>query len=106
MGMPGRRRSRRQSNKDSGSREGPSRTQVTVSDLQDLFDKRKLSADQWKELGTRLGLEPGILNEIQSDNAGKPNSSRMCLLEMLDAWLKIESAGEDATLNKFKKALR
>ena len=101
--MPGRRRGRSQSNKDSGGREGPSRIQVTVRDLQDLFDKRKLNAGQWPELGTRLGLEPVILNEIQSDNAWRPNSSRMCLLGMFDAWLK---ADEDATLNKFKKALR
>ena len=111
VSMPGRRRGRRRGNSksnkdcDSGGRKGPSRTQprVTVTDLQTLFDKRKLSADQWRELGTRSGLEPGKLNEIQYNNAGKPNSSRTCLLDMFDAWLK---ADKDATLKKFKKALR
>ena len=42
-------------------------------------------AARWKEIGSHLQLEPGLLDIIKEDN---PSNCRACLREMLKEWMK------------------
>lgn len=57
----------------------------TILDYRDVCKACTPVTAQWKELGTNLGVEKSILDIIQADN---PHSTRQCLLEMIDKWLK------------------
>ena len=69
--------------------------------LFDLVYKKGLSAAQWKEIGTRLKVEPSKLDEIEWDHS---RSSTECLLKMLNVWRN--QYGEKATTKKYTRALR
>ena len=74
----------------------------SIDSLLDLVYKEGLimSAEKWREIGTRLELKPSTLDEIEWAH---PRSSTECLLKMLNEWLRYD---ETATLEKYKKALR
>ena len=74
--------------------------ELEVSFLLHLLYKEGLNATQWEEIGIRLKLPPGTLDEIEKDNRGR---SRDCLQEMLVTWLRYDKT---ATLEKYKRALR
>ena len=69
--------------------------------LLDLVYKKGLSAAQWREIGTRLNVKSGKLNEIQCDHQG---SSMNCLLKTISMWRNQYVDAE--TLETFKSALR
>ena len=69
--------------------------------LLDLVYRKGLSAAQWREIGTRLKVESGKLDEIEWDHS---RSSTECLLKMLNVWRK--QYGDKATMKKYTRALR
>lgn len=73
---------------------------LPVSALLDLVYSKGLSAAQWREIGTRLELSPGMLDEIEWAHHRSP---RECLQKMLNAWLRYEKT---ATLVKYNRALK
>ena len=72
----------------------------SIDSLLDLVYQEGLSAEKWREIGTRLELKPSTLDEIEWAH---PRSPTECLLKMLNEWLRYD---ETATLEKYKKALR
>ena len=72
----------------------------SIDSLLDLVYKEGLSAEKWREIGTRLELKPSTLDEIEWAH---PRSPTECLLKMLNEWLRYD---EKATLEKYKNALR
>ena len=53
--------------------------------LIELVYKQGLNAAQWREIGTRLKVKSGTLDEIEWAHQRSP---RECLLKMFDAWCK------------------
>ena len=54
-------------------------------DLRDVRSAVDNLAGRWQDLGISLGLDPGDLDAILSDN---PHSSSDCLRETLKLWLR------------------
>ena len=80
-----------------------------IEDLDDVLDLLKacgFSKKRWHELGLRLGLLKGTLDDIEVNH---PNDVSRCLTECLDKWLrradKVDSRG-GATWNSLSDALK
>ena len=69
--------------------------------LLDLVYKEGRSAAQWREIGTRLKVNPSKLDEIEWAHHRSPTE---CLVKTINAWRNQYSDPE--TLETFKSALR
>ena len=72
---------------------------LSNASLFELVYKQGLNAAQWREIGTRLKVKSGTLDEIEWAHHRSPKE---CLLKMLDAWWRQSGA----TLEEFKRALK
>ena len=51
----------------------------------DILEEMRSVAARWEEIGRGLGIEPGRLEQIQSNN---PRNCEKCLSGVLKCWLK------------------
>ena len=75
---------------------------LSISDINDLglvlLKLRYFPKARWKDFGLKSGLHPNTLEEIQANNAGKPQSVDDCFTECVVCWLKrkddVDEVGE------------
>ena len=58
---------------------------IATPSLKDLLKELKQVASKWENIGVMLGIDSGVLDNIDADN---PKSCENCLREMLKVWLK------------------
>ena len=73
----------------------------SISLLGDLYEHvTPEHAANWKEIGVRLGIPNGELNNIE---AGWPTNVKWCCNKMWDKWLEIDKS---ASWNKIRTVIK